>query len=303
LTERVTLGAAVGGGRPGSRSRLRVTTVDAAGSRERADQVATEEPLEIRLRSAGDEASAVRRTVAITMRTPGQDFTDFELAVGFLHGEGLLCRGSPGAIAGVAYCTDLDVAAEHRWNVVTVTLRARHLPEGPGLDRHTLTTSACGVCGSASLEALADRGLAPVGPGPVLDPALVRSLPERMRAAQGVFRSTGGLHAAALFDGEGSLRVLREDVGRHNAVDKVVGHALLEGWLPLSGHVLLVSGRTSYEILQKAVAAGVPIVAAVSAPSSLAVDLARRFGVTLVGFLRGDRFNVYAGEERVAARP
>lgn len=301
----MALGAAVNGGRPGSRSRLRVTTVDAAGTRERADQVATEEPLEIRLRSAGDEATAVRRTVAITMRTPGQDFTDFELAVGFLHGEGLLGdpRGSGDAIAGVAYCTDVDVAAEHRWNVVTVSLRASLLPAGPGLDRHTLTTSACGVCGSASLEALADRGLGPVEPGPVLDPAVVRSLPERMRSAQGVFRSTGGLHAAALFDAGGSLRVLREDVGRHNAVDKVVGHALLEGWLPLSGHILLVSGRTSYEILQKAVAAGVPVVAAVSAPSSLAVDLARRFGVTLVGFLRGDRFNVYAGEERVAARP
>ena len=164
------------------------------------------------------------------------------------------------------------------------------------------TTSACGVCGKASLEALSLRGLAPVASDTRVDAAIVAGLPARLLAAQGVFEKTGGLHAAGLFDACGDLVIVREDVGRHNAVDKVVGWALLQRALPLDGRILMVSGRTSYEIVQKALVARVPIVCAVSAPSSLAVDLARRFGITLVGFLRGAHFNVYAGEQRIARR-
>jgi FdhD protein len=167
------------------------------------------------------------------------------------------------------------------------------------LERHFYTTSACGVCGKASLEQLELRGCPVIGPGPEVSAKTIYSLPEKLRAAQGLFEATGGLHAAALFDAQGELVALREDVGRHNATDKLVGWALLEGRLPLGGHIVMVSGRSSYEILQKCLAAGVPIVCAVSAPSSLAVDVARQFDMTLVGFLRNNRFNVYSVPERV----
>ena len=178
-------------------------------------------------------------------------------------------------------------------------LRHGVLPDLVALERHFYTTSACGVCGKASLEALKIRGAPTVAAGPVVDPAVLRSLPQKLRAGQGIFAATGGLHAAALFDAEGTLLALREDVGRHNALDKLVGWALLEGRLPLRGQVVVVSGRSSFEILQKSLLAGAPMVCSVSAPSSLAVALAREFGLTLVGFLRGERFNVYAGPERV----
>ncbi|MBB4914188.1 formate dehydrogenase accessory sulfurtransferase FdhD [Streptosporangium saharense] len=273
--------------RPGPSTRTRVREVTGGVVRDRRDDLATEEPLEIRVQSGG-----ARRTVAITMRTPG---ADFELAAGFLSGEGLAGQAE---IASIAYCTDEDVAPEARYNTVTVRLRGP-LPDLPSLDRHFVTSSACGVCGSASLDALRGR-CAPLPAGDLrVSPQILYGLPERLRQAQGVFGKTGGLHAAGLFTPEGDLVALREDVGRHNALDKLVGWALMNGMTPLTGHVLMVSGRTSYEITQKALSAGIPVVCAVSAPSSLAVDLAREFGMTLVGFLREERFNLYAGAERV----
>jgi FdhD protein len=280
--------------RPGPTTRTRVREVVAGAARDRRDDLATEEPLEIRLQAAGGP-SAPRRTLAITMRTPG---ADFELAAGFLYGEGVVGADD---IATIGYCTDRDVPPEARYNVVTVRLRTPTLPALPGLDRHFLTSSACGVCGTASIDALRARGVPPVPPtGPPIEPDVLYGLPGRLRAAQSVFGKTGGLHAAALFTADGTLLATREDVGRHNAVDKLTGWALLGGRLPLRDHVLLVSGRTSYEIVQKALAAGVPAVCGVSAPSSLAVRLAQEFGLTLIGFLRGERFNVYAGAERLA---
>jgi FdhD protein len=186
-----------------------------------------------------------------------------------------------------------------QYNVVTVELTATELPELRGLDRHFFTSSACGVCGKASLDALELSGCGKLPAGPEVDTETLYRLPERLRSAQGLFESTGGLHAAGLFTVEGELLCVREDVGRHNAVDKVVGWALLENRLPLSSLILMVSGRSSYEIMQKALVAGLPFVCSVSAPSSLAVDVAKKFGMTLIGFLRGERFNVYAGSERI----
>ena len=274
--------------RPGPTTRIRVREISGSVSRDRRDDVATEDPLEIRL-TALDGA---RKTIAITMRTPGHDF---ELAAGFLHGEGLV---APGGIAAIAYCTDEDLPPEARYNTVTVRLRGP-IPDLPALDRHFLTSSACGVCGSASLDVLHDR-CSPLPPGTLeVTPEILYGLPDKLRKAQGVFGKTGGLHAAGLFTADGTFVALREDVGRHNAVDKVVGWSSMTDRLPLSGHVLMVSGRASYEIMQKALAAGIPVVCAVSAPSSLAVDLAREFGITLVGFLRGERCNVYSGQERI----
>jgi FdhD protein len=173
----------------------------------------------------------------------------------------------------------------------------------PALERSFFTSSACGVCGKASLEALRLRGCASPPPGLSISPATLSRLPDRLRAAQGVFQATGGLHAAALFDAAGALLAIREDVGRHNAMDKLVGWAFLEGALPAHERIVMVSGRGSFELLQKTLAAGAPVFCAVSAPSSLAVEVAREFGLTLIGFLRGDRFNVYAGSERVVPAP
>jgi FdhD protein len=262
--------------------------VEHGSSRLRPDELATEEPMEIRVTAGGE-----RRTVAVTMRTPG---ADFELAAGFLFSEGAVGRRED--VRRIRYCVDRDIQPGQRFNVVTVDLGRTSLPHFEALDRHFVTTSACGVCGKASLEALQVRAR-PVSPGPSVSAEILYRLPGELRRSQAVFASTGGLHAAALFAADGELVAVREDVGRHNAVDKLVGWALMEGRMPLGGHLLMVSGRSSYEILQKAVAAGIPIVCSVSAPSSLAVDVARAFGVTLIGFLREGRFNVYAGEERV----
>ncbi|MGW4637678.1 formate dehydrogenase accessory sulfurtransferase FdhD [Sphaerisporangium sp. NPDC004334] len=297
---------ALGRVRPGPTSRVRVREVSGTAVRDRRDDLATEEPLEIRVAAGGDT-----RTLAITMRTPG---ADFELAAGFLSGEGL---AGPDDIASIAYCTDEDLPPEARYNTVTVHLRGRALPEHPSMQRHFLTSSACGVCGTASLDALHTRHAAlhavpsalptdPSGCAHTLPPVpaqVLYELPGRLRQAQGIFGKTGGLHAAGLFTADGSLLAVREDVGRHNAVDKLVGWALLSGRLPLAANLLLVSGRTSYEIMQKALAAGLPMVCGVSAPSSLAVDLARDFGMTLVGFLRDQRFNIYAAPDRVVTHP
>jgi len=273
--------------RAGTVTRTRLTAVELGDGRRRtADALATEEPLEIRVDSPGLE----QRRVAVTMRTPGHDF---ELAAGFLYTEGIVSGRAD--VRTVRYC---DVPREEQqYNVVTVDLRRPYDPEL--LQRNFYTTSSCGVCGKASLDSISVR-CAPVAEGPEVSESVVVALPDRLREAQRVFDRTGGLHAAGLFDPAGTLLELREDVGRHNAVDKLVGRALLAGELPLSERVLMVSGRLSFEIVQKAAVAGIPIVCAVSAPSSLAVDAGRRFGMTLVGFLRGSRFNIYTNAERIA---
>jgi FdhD protein len=275
--------------RRASKTKTRVRVVEDGKMRVRPDTLATEEPMEIRLLTGGE-----RQTVAVTMRTPG---ADFELAAGFLYGEGIV--KSSDDIGKISYCVDSDLDAAQQYNIVNVELRGGREYDLRPLERHFYTTSACGVCGKASLEQLELRGCPVALPGPEVSAETLYSLPEKLREAQGLFDATGGLHAAALFDKEGNLVAVREDVGRHNATDKLVGWALLENRLPLSGHIVMVSGRSSFEILQKCLTAGVPFVCAISAPSSLAVDVAREFGMTLVGFLRERRFNVYAGQERV----
>jgi FdhD protein len=278
-------------GRPrrGSKTKTRVRVVEDGRVRVRPDTLATEEPMEIRLLTG-----QATQTVAVTMRTPG---ADFELAAGFLYGEGII--DSPDDVQKISYCIDSDLDAEQRYNIVNVELRGGHEFDLRPLERHFYTTSACGVCGKASLEQLELRGCPVMTAGPEVSAEVINTLPEKLREAQGLFDATGGLHAAALFDDKGELIALREDVGRHNATDKLVGWALLEGRLPLTDHIVMVSGRSSFEILQKSLAAGAPVVCAISAPSSLAVDVAKQFGMTLVGFLRGGRFNVYAGSERI----
>ncbi|MDR5682808.1 MAG: formate dehydrogenase accessory sulfurtransferase FdhD [Armatimonadota bacterium] len=273
--------------RPGSKTRTRLWVVAGQRAGSRADWVATEEPMEIRLVAGGQQ-----RTVAVTMRTPGGDF---ELAAGFLFGEGIV--RSREDVLRISYC--LGPPAEQHYNVVNVELRSDRLPDLAPLERHFYTTSACGVCGRASLEAIRSRGGAPLPDGPRVPVQVVAALPGTLRSAQGLFGLTGGLHAAALFDPSGKLVAVYEDVGRHNAMDKLVGWAFLENRLPLRDHLVMVSGRASFELVHKAVAAGIPVFCAVSAPSSLAVATAREFGLTLVGFLRGERFNVYAGSHRI----
>lgn len=273
--------------RIGSKTKASVWVVENGKMRPRQDQLTTEEPLEIRLVSP-------RRTVAVTMRTPG---ADFELAAGFLYAEGVIsCKQD---IQRLSYCVDESVDGEQRYNIVNVELRSGLIPDLQPLERHFYTTSACGVCGKASLAALRLRGCPVISPEPTVKPEIIYSLPDKLRSAQGIFTATGGLHAAAVFDAQGNLLNLREDVGRHNALDKLIGSAMLSEELPFNNHIVMVSGRSSFELLQKSVAAGVPIVCSVSAPSSLAVSVAQEFGITLIGFLRGERFNVYTGWERI----
>jgi FdhD protein len=262
----------------------RVLAVDGAEVRERPDRLVTEEPMEIRLQFPGTEPEAL----AVTMRTPGHDF---ELAVGFCVTEGLLHEST--SLAEVAYC--LGEPGEQHYNVVT--LRLRHVIDlGPR--RSFAVNASCGLCGKTALDDVA-VACKPVGPGPRVSRSVLAGLPRLLRDSQRLFDETGGLHAAACFTPEGELTVLREDIGRHNALDKVIGHAFLEDALPLSTSVLLVSGRISFEIVQKAAVAGIPVLCAVSAPSSLAVAAAQQMGQTVVGFLRDDRMNVYAGVERL----
>jgi FdhD protein len=275
--------------RAGSQTSARVTVFESGRESVRSDQLATEEPLELRLVLMGQT-----RTLAVTMRTPG---ADFELAAGFLHGEGVV--DDRDQIRGMSYCTDPEIDAEQQFNIVNVELDPAMSPDLRPLERHFYTTSACGVCGKASIEALSLRGCPVIGDGPRVEAKVISGLGSRLRSAQGIFESTGGLHAAALFDVHGELQAVREDVGRHNAVDKLIGWALMEGRLPLSNSVVMVSGRSSFEILQKSLAAGAPIVCAVSAPSSLAVQVATEFNMTLIGFLRENRFNIYSGAERI----
>jgi FdhD protein len=272
---------------PGSKTKATVWVVEKSKVRSRSDQLATEEPLEIRLVSP-------QKTVAVTMRTPG---ADFELAVGFLYSEGVI--SSRDDICRISYCVEPDVDGEQRYNIVNVELRDGLSVDLPPLERHFFTTSACGVCGKASLEALRSRSYSVISEGQEVTAEVIYSLSEQLRSAQRVFSTTGGLHAAGLFNIQGQLLWVREDVGRHNALDKLVGAAVLSDELPLNNHIVMVSGRSSFEILQKCLAAGVPVVCAVSAPSSLAVALAQEFGITLVGFLRGEQFNIYSGKERI----
>jgi FdhD protein len=244
------------------------------------DFVAAEEPLQIRL---GD------RDLVVTMRTPGHDR---ELAAGFLFTEGLLRHRS-----------QIDDIQEDGRGTITIKLSAGVAIDPESLVRNFYLTSSCGVCGKASIDAIRSAGCSSLPPGkPLIDVAILLDLPGQLRGAQAVFERTGGLHAAGLFHATGELVNTREDVGRHNAVDKLIGAAFLENQLPLSEHVLMLSGRISFELVQKAVMAAIPIIAAVGAPSSLAIETALRFGVTLIGFLREGRFNVYAGESRLRYR-
>lgn len=275
--------------RPGRTVETIVERLDGAGVKREFDQVVTEEPLELRL-----VAGSQTQTLAVTMRTPGNDF---ELAAGFAIGEGIIRERAD--LRAVSYCIDPAIDAEQRYNIVNIELAAPSLPDTSRFERHFTMNSSCGVCGRANLDALRDAGVIALEDDTRVDAATIYGLSEKMREAQRVFEATGGLHAAALFASDGSMLALREDIGRHNAVDKLVGWALMEGRFPLSRTVLLVSGRASYEILQKAAVARIPIVCAVSAPSSLAVDLARSFNITLAGFIRGARANVYAHPERI----
>jgi FdhD protein len=273
--------------------RVSVRELRPSGATERLDEVATEEPLEIRILRPDGGTRAPHR-LAVTMRTPG---SDFELVAGFLLSEGVVRRREE--IARLDHC--VDPAEPERENIVNVTL-ADGVPFDPErFRRNVYTASSCGVCGKAAIEQVtAVRSEPPVGRFRI-SPELLGLLPERIASGQRVFERTGGLHAAALFRPSGELLILREDVGRHNAVDKLVGRRLLDGALPDHNTVLLVTGRAGFELVQKAAVAGIPLLAAIGAPSSLAVELAKDRGMTLVGFLREDRLNVYAGAERVGS--
>ena len=270
--------------------RRRVLRIRDGATSTRPDTLVAEEPLEIRLNG---------KPLAITMRTPGDDFA---LAAGFLVSEGVLARAEE--VANIVYCAGATSDGANTYNVVDVRLAPGVPLPDITLERNVYTTSSCGLCGKASLDAVRTAARVPITDTPQLSvtPELLAALPDRLRSAQRVFDRTGGLHAAGLFSPDGELLDLREDVGRHNAVDKLIGRALRSGRLPLSRSMLLVSGRASFELAQKAVMAGIPLRAAVSAPSSLAVDLAAETGLTLVGFLRGGSMNVYAGEERLDLR-
>jgi len=270
-------------GRTARRRVLRVRVPSGPGDDFRADLLAVEEPLEIRVGS---------EPLAVTMRTPGDDI---DLAAGFLASEGVIA--SPSDVTSIKMCDD---------NVADVTLAPGVTLPGARLHRNFITSSACGVCGKDSIDAIRVRATYDLSADPVpVSPAMLAGLPDRLRDAQRVFTRTGGLHAAGIFTADGALLALREDVGRHNAVDKIVGWALREQRLPLTGRVLLVSGRASFELAQKALVAGIPVLAAVSAPSSLAAELAEESGMTLIGFLRGGSMNVYTGAHRlkVSAAP
>lgn len=272
--------------------------ISGADTEDTPDVLAVEEPLEIRLGIPTEG----HRAISITMRTPGEDG---ELAAGFLFAEGIVQR--PDQIKQIRHCGlkigkgegTLDRAAALNSNTIRVDLNEGVDIDLKRLERHFYTTSSCGVCGKSSIEALHTNAKKLTADELKIDSDLIHRLPERLRSSQDVFDQTGGLHASALFDRNGGLEIVREDVGRHNALDKVIGAKFLAGELPLSDKILLVSGRASFELVQKALMAGIPILVAVGAPSSLAVELAEEFGMTLVGFARDESFNVYSRPERI----
>ncbi len=266
-------------------SRNRIVAIRGEHIEERDDTLVGEEPMEIRVAGPGQHEVAV----AITMRTPG---SEAELAVGFLRTEGLIGDDD---VASIEFGD--PVALSRPDDTVIVRLK-RSFDASLVPERHFVATASCGICGKASLDEVAIR-CDPIPPGPVVSRDTILALSDRLREGQAVFERTGGVHASGLFDPGGTLLAVREDVGRHNALDKLVGWGVLAGLMPLHDRILMVSGRVSLEIVQKAAVAGIPIVCAVSAPSDLAVEAAERFGQTLVGFLRGDGFNIYAGRERI----
>jgi FdhD protein len=256
------------------------------GTKRRQDALAAEEPLELRV---GGKA------LAVTMRTPGHDV---ELAHGFLLTEGVI--GAAADVSTARYCDSVDDNGRNTYNVLDVALAPGVEPPDTGVERNFYTTSSCGVCGKAALDAVKLKTrFSPAADDCRVSPETLVTFPDLLRERQRVFESTGGLHAAGIFTADGEPLVVREDVGRHNAVDKVTGWALLDGRVPLAGSVLMVSGRASFELVQKAAMAGIPMLAAVSAPSSLAAELADEQGITLVGFLRGSSMNVYTHAERI----
>jgi len=265
-----------------------VVKVNADLTADTDDMLAVEEPMEIRL-SFKEGGKPIQKNISVTMRTPG---SDFELATGFLYTEGII--HSPLDVAAVAY------ASEQNNNVVQVVLNDNMIPDISRLERNFYTTSSCGVCGKASIEAVfAACTILDTKDALWFSREVIYGLPNTLRSHQAVFEHTGGLHGCAIFDTDGQLILTREDVGRHNALDKLIGAALQKGMMPLDKYLLLLSGRASFELLQKAAMAGIKIVAAVGAPSSLAVQMAEEWGITLIGFLRGERFNIYSGAERI----
>ena len=269
------------------RKRLQIKSVQEDRFKTTIDTLVVEEPLEIRL----DPQSA---SLAVTMRTPGDDF---DLVVGFLYNEGIIhCRND---LISLRYCGDTKSAGGKSQNIINVNLAGNAEIDFSKLQRHFFMSSSCGVCGKASINSLRQRGARSVVASFKLEASVLYGLPERLRSAQKNFAATGGLHAAALFDTQGTLLRVREDIGRHNALDKLIGALLLAEELPLRDAIIMISGRASFEVMQKCIMAGAPMLCAVSAPSSLAVSMAKAFGVTLVGFLREHRFNLYAGSGRV----
>ena len=269
---------------------MRVAQYRDGAMRRRKDTLAVEEPLEIRV-AWKDGGKKRVEAIAVTMRTPGHDF---DLVAGFLHGEGIVSQA--GDLTELTYCRGDE---QQQYNIVEARLTPGVEFDLERLRRNVFTSSSCGVCGKASLEAVEAVGCALLTDSFRISGELIPQLPDFLMEGQGVFARTGGLHAAGLFDTNGKAGALREDAGRHNAVDKVLGHTVLQKGMPVSDRVLVVSGRSSFEIVQKAVMARVPMIVAVGAPSSLAVDLATRFGQTLIGFACGGGFNVYTGSERV----
>lgn len=282
--------------RPSSKKRKMIIKVEGNKVAKKQDYLVTEEPLEIRLRKSSQTRKVESERLSITMRTPGTPANDFELVTGLLYNEGLIQNQSD--IQKLSYCVDKLLNEEQRFNVINVQLK-NDVELTAAQQRTFMSNSACGVCGKSSLDALHTQGHCTIESQMRITPELIQSLPDKLMNEQGVFTQTGGIHAAALFDTNGNLLALREDVGRHNALDKLIGWAVLEDKVPLENCILLMSSRASFELIQKAVVAGIPMVCALSAPSSLAVQLADEFGISLVAFLRDERFNIYSHEERI----
>ncbi len=282
--------------RPSSKKRKTIIKVEGNVATKKQDYLVTEEPLEIRLRKPSQTRKAESERLSITMRTPGTPEHDFELVTGLLYNEGIIQKQSD--IQKLSYCVDKLLNEEQRFNVINVQLN-KDIDVNDIQQRTFISNSACGVCGKSSLNALHTQGYCSIDSAMKITPELIKSLPNKLMTEQGVFTQTGGIHAAALFDTDGNLLALREDVGRHNALDKLIGWAVLENKVPLENSILLMSSRASFELIQKAVVAGIPMVCALSAPSSLAVQLADEFGISLVAFLRDERFNIYTHEERI----